>query len=37
MLKIINYLSRIFKKSPKRLSNVIGKRYDEEYEGWLGV
>ena len=37
MIKFFNSLTKFFRKSPKKLSSMITKRYDEEYEGWLGV
>lgn len=37
MIKFFNSLIKFFKKSPKNVSSMITGRYDEEYEGWLGV
>lgn len=37
MSKFFKNFIFFFKKSPKKISSIIKRRYDDEYEGWLGV
>jgi len=37
MHKLFSLISKLFKPASKKVSNVINRSYDEEYEGWLGV
>jgi len=37
MMKLFNFFTRIFKKSPKKAAKVFSTRFDNEHDGWLGI